>query len=448
MKVVGLAVHFNQLCFKICTDFLKVSSKTSKSIIVKYRPPVLGDEDQMHMHLENAMPAATDCARQGHRPKDRTESRTMSRKTFKYRLYPHRQQRQRLQATLDGCRELYNAALQERRDGYQTERAKLNYYSQANQLSEIKAIRPDVASIHSQVLQDVLRRVDKTFQSFFLRVKRHQTPGFPRFQGKHRYDSFTYPQAGFRLADKLQLSKVGNVKIKRHRELKGEVKTLTIKRENGNWYACFSCVVAPEPLPALDNSIGIDVGLETFATRSDGGQIPNPRWYQTAQAKLRRAQRKVARRTDQRSNRRRKAVTLLAQIHRDIFNHRNDFQHKASHDIIRRFQTIFVEELNIKGLSRSILAKSVQDASWGSFLNKLAYKAEHAGRQLVQVDPRGTSQRCICGAANPKKLSDREHVCRECGLVTTRDRASALEIQRLGLSLQAQTKPEVRVCVA
>src|SRR6202008_861602 len=235
----------------------------------------------------------------------------MSRKTFKYRLYPHRQQRQRLQATLDGCRELYNAALQERRDGYQTERAKLNYYSQANQLSEIKAIRPDVASIHSQVLQDVLRRVDKTFQSFFLRVKRHQTPGFPRFQGKHRYDSFTYPQAGFRLADKLQLSKVGNVKIKRHRELKGEVKTLTIKRENGNWYACFSCVVAPEPLPALDNS---------------------------------------------------------------IFNHRNDFQHKASHDIIRRFQTIFVEELNIKGLSRGILAKSVQDASWGSFLNKLAYK--------------------------------------------------------------------------
>ena len=107
-----------------------------------------------------------------------------------------------------------------------------------------------------------------------------------------------------------------------------------------------------------------------------------------------------------------------------------------------------MDELNIKGLSRSILAKSVQDASWGSFLNKLAYKAEHAGRQLVQVDPRGTSQRCICGAANPKKLSDREHVCRECGLVTTRDRAAALEIQRLGLSLQAQTKPEVRVCVA
>ncbi len=148
----------------------------------------------------------------------------MSRKTFKYRLYPNRQQRERLQTTLDVCRELYNAALQERRDGYRTARAKLNYCSQANQLPEIKASRPDVASLHSQVLQDVLRRVDKSFKSFFLRIRRHQTPGFPRFQGKHRYDSLTYPQAGFALGTKLQLSKVGNVKIKLHRELKGEVK--------------------------------------------------------------------------------------------------------------------------------------------------------------------------------------------------------------------------------
>ena len=260
----------------------------------------------------------------------------MSRKTFKYRLYPHRQQRERLQTTLDVCRELYNAALQERRDGYRIAKAKLNYFSQANQLGEIKAIRPDVASLHSQVLQDVLRRVDKTFKSFFLRVKRHQKPGFPRFQGKHRYDSFTYPQAGFKLADKLQLSKVGNLKIKLHRELKGEVKTLTIKRENGNWYACFSCIVAAEPLPHLDNSTGIDVGLETFATLSNGDKIPSPRWYRETQAKLRRAQRKVSRRPNKRSNRRHKAVQLLAQVHKDIFNKRNDFQHKESRKIIQQ----------------------------------------------------------------------------------------------------------------
>jgi putative transposase len=363
----------------------------------------------------------------------------MARKTFKYRLYPNRQQRERLQSTLAVCRELYNAALQERRDGYRSSQAKLNYYSQANQLAEIKAIRPDVASLHSQVLQDVLRRVERTFQSFFLRVQRQQTPGFPRFQGRQRYNSFTYPQTGFQLADKLQLSKVGNVKIKLHREPKGEVKTLTVKRENGNWYACFSCVVAPEPLPALDNSTGIDVGLQSFATLSNGKKIANPRWYQAAQKRLGRAQRKVARRPNQRSHRRRKAIQILAQVHRDIFNKRNDFQHKESRKIIQRYGTICVEDLHIKGLARGLLAKSVHDASWASFLHKLSYKAENAGRRFIRVDPRGTSQRCPCGASNRKKLSDREHRCTECGLVTTRDHASALEIQRLGLSLHAVT---------
>jgi len=371
----------------------------------------------------------------------------MSRKTFKYRLYPNRQQRERLQATLDVCRELYNAALQERRDGYRTSRAKLNYYTQANQLSEIKEIRPDIASVHSQVLQDTLRRLDKSFQAFFRRVQQGQKPGFPRFQGIHRYDSFTYPQAGFRLGAKLQLSKIGNVKIKLHRELKGEVKTLTIKRGNGHWYACFSCVVESDPLPVLDNSTGIDVGLETFATLSNGGKIPNPRWYRVEQKRLRRAQRKVARRTNKRSNRRRKAIAILAQVHRDIFNKRNDFQHKESLKIIQQYGTIFVEDLNIKGLSQGILAKSVHDASWASFLDKISYKAEHAGRQFIQVDPRGTSQRCPCGAANRKTLSDREHACAECGLVTSRDHASAMEILRLGLSLQAPTILETE-CVA
>jgi putative transposase len=241
------------------------------------------------------------------------------------------------------------------------------------------------------------------------------------------------------LSRKLQLSKVGNVKIKLHRELKGQVKTLTIKREDGNWYACFSCIVRPEPLPHLDNSIGLDVGLETFATLSNGDKIPNPRWYRRAQARLRRAQRKIARRPNKRSNRRRKAIEILAQVHRDIFNKRNDFQHKESLKIIQQYGIVFVEDLNIQGLSRGILAKSVHDASWASFLNKLSYKAENAGRRFIPVDPRGTSQRCPCGADNRKKLSDREHVCVECGLVTTRDHASALEIQRLGLSLHAST---------
>lgn len=352
-----------------------------------------------------------------------------------------------MQATLDICRELYNAALEERRDAWTTARKGLGYVSQANQLGEIKEIREDVARVHSQVLQDVLRRIDKTFKSFFLRCQRKQTPGFPRFRSKSRYDSFTYPQTGFTLGSRLQLSKIGSVKIKQHREIKGEMKTLTIKRENGFWYACFSCVVEPEPLPANDQAIGIDVGLSSFAVLSDGTEIANPRHFQKMQKRLRRAQRRVARR-EKYSQRWKKAIRMVAKLHRTVFHQRADFQHKLSRKIVNEYGTIVVEDLNIQGLSRGLLSKSVHDAGWAAFFFKLSYKAESAGRRLLPVDARGTSQRCPCGEPNIKHLRDREHLCTKCGLLTTRDHASALEILRLGMSLQEQTKPEGTVCVS
>jgi putative transposase len=370
----------------------------------------------------------------------------MARRTLKFRLYPNRQQRERLQATLDVCRELYNAGLQERRDAWSSQRKGIGYPAQANQLGDIKAIRDDVRAVHSQVLQDVLRRLDKAFKAFFLRCKRGQVPGFPRFRSENRYDSFTYPQSGFKLSRRLSLSKIGNVKIKLHRELKGEIKTLTIKRENGMWYACFSCVVELELLPMNDKAVGIDVGLSSFAVLSNRAEIDNPALYRKTQKKLRRAQRRVARRKKF-SKRWKKAVRIVAKIHRKVFNQRNDFQHKLSRDLINEYGTIFVEDLNVRGLSRGMLSKSVHDAGWAMFFQKLSYKAESAGRQFLTVNARGTSQRCPCGEANIKLLKDREHVCVYCGLVTTRDHASAMEILRLGLSLQAQTKPEVTASV-
>ena len=362
----------------------------------------------------------------------------MSRRTFKYRLYPNRQQREKLQATLDVCRELYNAGLQERRDAWSFHRKGLGYLAQANQLGEIKTIRADVAAVHSQILQDVLRRLDKTFQAFFLRCKRKQTPGFPRFRSKNRYHSFTYPQAGFKLNGRLSLSKIGDVKIKLHRPVKGEIKTLTIKRENGFWYGCFSCVVEPEPLPTNDKAVGIDVGLNSFAVLSDGTEIENPRLLKKQQKCLRRAQRRVAR-GRKFSQRWKKAVRSVVKIHRKVFNQRNDFQHKLSHAIVSNYGLIAVEDLNVKGLAGGMLSKSVHDAGWVAFFSKLAYKAESAGRQLVAVDARGTSQRCPCGEPNIKLLANREHVCVKCRLITTRDHASAMEILRLGLSLQSLT---------
>ena len=193
----------------------------------------------------------------------------MARKTFKFRLYPNRQQRDKLTATLDVCRELYNAGLEERIGAWKN-RTPVRCYDQINQLPDIKEIRPDVAGVFSQVLQDALRRLDKTYQAFFGRVQSGQKAGFPRFKGHHRYNSFTYPQSGFKLSGKLQLSKIGNVKIKQHRKIIGEVKTLTIRRQAGCWYACFSVEFEPEKLPRKDNAIGLDMGLETFARRSDG----------------------------------------------------------------------------------------------------------------------------------------------------------------------------------
>ena len=196
----------------------------------------------------------------------------MARKTFKFRLYPNRQQQERLTQTLDICRELYNAALQERIGAWKN-RTPVGVFDQINQLPDIKQTRPDIAAVFSQVLQDTLRRLDKTYKAFFGRVQRGQKAGFPRFKGRHRYHSFTYPQRGFALGGRLQLSKIGNIKIKQHRPIVGAIKTLTIRREAGCWYACFSVEYVPTPLPSSDNVVGIDVGLETFARLSDGTPI-------------------------------------------------------------------------------------------------------------------------------------------------------------------------------
>mgnify|MGYP001594116204 CR=1 FL=1 len=366
------------------------------------------------------------------------------RKTFKYRLYPTRKQAELLDGQLaEGCR-LYNAALQERRDAWRMARVSLNYYDQANQLKAIRAAG-DLDLGNSSAGYDVLRRVDKTFQAFFRRVKAGKKAGFPRFKPRRRFDSYTFPAYGngCKLRDdcNLYVQGVGLLKVKLHRPILGTIKTVTLKRECGRWYACFSVEVAlPEPLPATGEITGIDVGLESFAVLSDGTAIPNPRYYRKAQAVLRRAQRTVARRKKD-SHRRRKAVCELQRAHAHVRNQRSDFHHQVSRKLVNAFDLIAVEDLNIKGLAGGMLAKSVHDAGWGGFLAKLSYKAEEAGRQLVKVNPNGTSQRCPCGATMPKSLRQRWHQCLACGMSVSRDHASALEILRLGLSLQALTSP-------
>jgi putative transposase len=365
------------------------------------------------------------------------------RKNFKYRLYPTEAQSGALDHQLAEAGRLYNAAIQERRDAYRTAGESINYYDQANQLKEIRAAG-DLALANFSCCQDVLRRVYKAFNAFFGRVQNGQKPGYPRFRPASRYDSITFPSYGdgCKMLDngKLRLQGVGAVKIKLHRPIEGNIKTVTVKREAGKWYAVFSVECEPKPLPPSSEKAGLDVGLTAFATLSDGTGIENPRYYKEAQAELRRAQRKVARRK-RGSNNRKKAVRELQRAHAHVRNQRADFAHKVSRTLVVMFGLIVIEKLNVKGLAGGMLAKSVNDAGWAAFTTKLMYKAAEAGRALVQVDPRGTSQRCVCGAPNPKTLSQRWHHCESCGLSVPRDHASALEILRLGLSLLGGTWP-------
>ena len=309
--------------------------------------------------------------------------------------------------------------------------------------------------VNAQCAQDVLRRVDKTFAAFFARVKRgDKKVGFPRFRSFRRYDSLTFPQhpTGCCLLPngKIRVHGAGHIKVKLHRPVEGTIKTSTIKRQAGRWFVCFSVECAAKPLPGSTEQVGIDVGLNSFAVLSDGTEIENPRYYRKAQARLRRCQRKVARRTNKKSNRRRKAVQLLQRANAHVVNQRTDFLHKESRKLVNRFGLIAVEDLNVKGLAAGILAKSVHDAGWSQFFSFLSYKAEYAGREFRTVDPRGTSQECLCGARVPKTLADRWHGCPACGLSGSRDHVSArLVLQRAVGTRPSSANVEVVVsCVA
>ncbi len=362
-------------------------------------------------------------------------------KSFRDRISPTTRQQEALTAQLADACTLYNAALQERRDAYRKAHISLNDYDQANQL---KAIRADgsLGVANFSACQEVLRRVQKTFEAFFRRVKAGEKPGYPRFKSRARFDSYTFPSYGdgCRIRDngKLYCQGVGELKVKWHRPLTGTIKTVTLKREAGRWYVCFSVACEPSPLPDSSDTVGLDVGLEAFATLSDGTRIENPRSFRKAQAQLRRAQRRVARRKKG-STRRRKAVPSLQRVHGHVRNQRRDVHHKVARMLVNRYGLMAVEDLNIKGLARSMFAKSILDAAWGTFLLILLAKAEEAVRVGVKVDASGTSQRCPCGAPVPKALGDRWHHCTACGLSVPRDHASALCIEQLGRSCYANT---------
>src|SRR5712691_501769 len=368
------------------------------------------------------------------------------RKMFQYRIYPTRKQLHKLDETLDECRWLYNHLLEMRKHAYAQTGKGLSCYEQQSTYPILKQERPTLERAHSQVLQNVAVRIDLAFKAFFRRCKAGENPGYPRFRGRDRYDSFTFHQSGFSLThdDRVTLSKIGSVKMVSHRPLKGTVKTCTIRRSRtGKWYVSFSCECEPERLDPVAAQVGIDVGLKTFATLSNGEEIANPRFFRKEEKALARVQRKhskLAKGTPER----RKHRKVVARVHERIQFRRDNFTHQESRQIVDRFGVICVEDLLVNRMVHNhCLAKSISDAAWSAFFSQLHSKAEEAGRRYVAVNPAYTSQDCSrCHHRQVMPLSERVYHCPCCLLSIDRDLNASLNIRAvglhsLGLSLEA-----------
>jgi putative transposase len=360
-------------------------------------------------------------------------------RTLKYRIYPNESQIERLDRTLGLCMDLYNSALEQRKNAWELDKEKIYKNQQINELPEIKEHHPEYKEVHSQVLQNVFKRLNEAFKAFFRRVKKGENPGYPRFKSFHRYRSITYPQSGFSIRNRrLYVSKIGAIKIKQHRPIfQGVVKTLTIKRVlDDTWYACIAVELpdVSEPAHVPKNPVGLDVGLENMITLSNGETIENPRWFRKTEKKLRRASKALSRKEKWSRNWKRQKKKV-AKIHHKIANQRNDFHHKESRKLVDRFDCIVVEDLTMKKMMRDHrLSKSIHDAGWGGLFGKIAYKAEDAGKWSLKVDPQYSTQDCHnCGAVVPKELNDRVHICHVCGIVMARDHNSALITLERGL---------------
>ncbi len=404
----------------------------------------------------------------------------MFRICSKIRLLPTPSQETVLLQTLNVCCDVYNSLLNWRELAWQTEQRHVSRYDQQAALpiwkrkqdTEGCLLHPELKTVFSQVLQDVVHRVDLAYSAFFDRLNDYNErnaggrvregeapPGKPRSKGRGHYDSISYTQAGFSIGgNSVSLSKIGDIKAIVHRQIEGTLKTCIVRRYRDKWYACLCYEVEGEPLPDSQENVGIDVGLKTFAALSNGEFIENPRFFRTDRKVLAKAQRKVdglKHKRDVLSKARlRKARKVVARIHERIRDRRHDFIHQTARRIVNRFGFIFVEKLHIANMSKrpkpkqdettgeylpngasrkAGLNKSILDAAWGFFRNVLSAKAVRAARVYGEVNPYGTSQICsACGGRVPKALKERVHYCPNCGLVMDRDTNSAIYIEAVG----------------
>lgn len=363
----------------------------------------------------------------------------MLKKTYHYRLWLTKGQQRLLDEQLELCRWVYNKTLATRKTAWEEHQQHLGLYDTNALLPPWKQARPDLKRVHSQVLQHVQVRVDLAFKAFFRRRKAGEEPGYPRFKGQGRYASLTYPQYGNGVrveGNTLTLSKIGTTQFEQHRPIEGAIKTVTLRRTStGKWFVSFSVERKPLPPDSVpDAAVGVDVGLTTFAALSTGEAIPNPRFFRRDGKDLARAQRKLSK-AEKGLPERAKRRKVVARIHERIAHWRKDCAHQVSRRLVNRFGIIVFEELNITRMIKNhCLAKSIADAAWNQLATYTRYKAEEAGCTYIEIDPRGTSQRCSrCMTVVKKDLSVRVHQCPVCGLEIDRDLNAAINILAVGL---------------
>ncbi len=367
------------------------------------------------------------------------------RRAYRYRMYPTKAQAAAMAECVDTHRHLYNRALAERKTAHEVEKRTVRYGEQSALLKEDRTANDYLARTNFSSCQATLRRLDKAFQAFFRRVKSGDKAGYPRFRGRGRYNTVEFPSYGDGcklVSGRVYFQHVGTVKMRMHRPIEGAIKTVSFTQAADGWYVVFSCELPDVALPPSTNpAVGIDLGLKAFLTTSDGEQVAPPQFYRKAQKRLRVAQRHLSR-CKRGSNRRKKAVQQVAQLHGHVANQRRDRHHKTALSLVRRYGFIAHESLNVKGIARTRLAKSTHDAGWTQFIGILGQKAECAAVTMVAVNPRNTTQACSsCGClpAVPLTLSDRVYHCASCGHVADRDVNAATNIKTLGLGLSLRT---------
>jgi putative transposase len=383
--------------------------------------------------------------------------------SYQYKIKPNKDQAEKIDKTLEMLRYQYNYLLAQRFDWYEMNRCSIdrcplichlpelkdkpNYYNQKTSLTRLKLDRPWYKDIHSQVLQEVPKKVEITFNRWLKGDSNGKKAGRPRFKGVGQYKTFTFLQFKRHhfIDNIITLSKIGDVKVIVHRQIPEgfDIKTVSVTKKADGYYVTLSLddqtVPTIKPDFNADNIVGIDVGLIDFFVTSDNDRIAAPKFLRKAERKLKSAQRRVSRRKKG-SNRRKKAIKKLSIQHKKVADTRKDFHFKTANNLLKKYDVIAVEKLNIKGLAKTRLAKSINDAGWGQFITILSNKAENAGLKVIAVKPNGTSQECSsCGQKVKKPLSQRMHNCSVCHASLCRDLNAAINIKNRGThGLKAQ----------